>query len=272
MTMKMFLLVILLASVTGGQTVPAPTPPSQSIPAEQENARKAKNLLDQVIQALGGQAYLSIQDINQEGRTYSFFHGQPNSVGLVFWRFYRFPDKDRIELTKKRDVTYVYNGDQGFEITFKGTSLQDPKDLTDYLRRRKYSLDWVLRKWLAEPGVALFYEGPTVAEQKSVEQVTIMNTHNEGVTLFVDASSHLPVKKSFSWRDPTDKQRNVEEEIYDGYRLVQGVMTPFSITRTYNGDMSNQRFLNSVSYNKGVEDSMFNVSTTGNPHQPAPKK
>jgi len=54
------------------------------------------------------------------------------------------------------------------------------------------------------------------------------------------------VKKSFSWRDPTDKQRNIEEEIYDGYRLVQGVMTPFSITRTYNGEMSNQRFLNSI--------------------------
>jgi hypothetical protein len=54
--------------------------------------------------------------------------------------------------------------------------------------------------------------------------------------------------------------------------LVQGVMTPFSITRTYNGDMSNQRFLNSVSYNKGFEDSMFNVTPTNNPHQPAPKK
>ena len=29
-------------------------------------------------------------------------------------------------------------------------------------------------------------------------------------------------------------------------------MTPFSVTRFYNGDMSNQRFLNSVSYNKGL--------------------
>jgi hypothetical protein len=267
--MKQFLFVLLLASVTMGQ---ATAPPSQSIPVEQENARKAKHALDQAIQALGGQAYLSIQDISQEGRTYSFFQGQPNSVGLLFWRFYKFPDKDRIEFTKKRDVTYVYTGDQGFEITFKGTHPQDPKDLADYLRRRQYSLDWVMRKWLAEPGVALFYEGPTVAEQKSVEQVTIMNARNQGVTLFIDVSTHLPAKKSFSWRDPTDKERNVEEEIYDGYRLVQGVMTPFSITRTYNGEMSNQRFLNSVVYNKGLEDSMFNVTATGNPHQSAPKK
>ena len=266
--MKQCLFVLLLVGVAVGQSASAS---SQSIPAEQENARKAKNILDQTIQALGGQAYLGIQDISQEGRTYSFFHGQPNGVGLLFWRFYKFPDKDRIELTKKRDVAYVFNGDQGSEITFKGPHPQDPKDLADYLRRRQYSLDWVLRKWLAEPGVALFYEGPTVAEQKSVEQVTIMNARNQGVTLYLDASTHLPVKKSFSWRDPTDKQRNIEEEIYDGYRLVQGVMTPFSITRTYNGEMSNQRFLNSISYNKGLDDSMFSLGTSATFPQ-APKK
>ncbi len=265
--MKQCLFVLLLVGVTLGQ---ATSPSLQSVPVEQENARRAKNALDQAIQALGGQAYLSIQDITQEGRTYSFFHGQPNSVGLLFWRFYKFPDKDRIELTKKRDVAYVFNGDQGSEITFKGPHPQDPKDLADYLRRRQYSLDWVLRKWLAEPGVALFYEGPNVAEQKSVEQVTIMNARNQGVTLYLDASTHLPVKKSFSWRDPTDKQRNIEEEIYDGYRLVQGVMTPFSITRTYNGEMSNQRFLNSVTYNKGLEDSLFSLGISA--AFPAPKK
>jgi hypothetical protein len=122
----------------------------------------------------------------------------------------------------------------------------------------------VLRHWLHEPGIALFYEGPTVAEQKPAEQVTIMNARNQGVTLFIDATTHLPVKKTFSWRDPTDKQRNVEDEVYDNYRPVQGIMTPFSITRFYNGDMSNQRFLTSVSYNQGLSDSMFGASVSPN--------
>jgi len=36
----------------------------------------------------------------QEGRTYSFFQGRPNSAGNPFWRFWKFPDKDRLELTK----------------------------------------------------------------------------------------------------------------------------------------------------------------------------
>src|SRR5882672_10570799 len=253
--MKFFLSILLLAAVAMAQSDSAP--PAQSVPVDQENARKARAALDQTIQALGGSAYLNIQDISQEGRTYSFYHGRPNSLGIVFWRFYKFPDKDRIELTKKRDVIYVYSGDKGYEITFKGTRGEDSKDLTDYLRRRHFGLDWVLRKWLAEPGVALFYEGQTVAEGKTVEQVTVMNTHNEGVTLYLDTSDHLPVKKTFSWRDPTDKQRNVEDEVYDNYRVVQGIPTPYTVTRFYNGDMSGQRFMTSVNYNQGVSESQF---------------
>jgi len=269
--MKHLLFALLLAATALGQTS-TPAAPPQSIPVDQENARKAKVLLDQAIQALGGQAYLKVHDISQEGRAYSFHLGQPNSVGALFWRFYRFPDKDRIELTKKRDVAYVYNGDEGYEITYKGTATADPKDVADYLRRRQNSLDWVLRKWLVEPGVALFYEGSTVAEQKAVEQVTIMNSRNQGVTLYLDASTHLPVKKTYSWRDPTDKQRNVEDEVYDNYRLVQGVMTPFIVARYYNGDMSNQRFLNSVSYNRGLSDSMFEPAGPVKSNKNAPGK
>ena len=39
----------------------------------------------------------------------------------------KFPDKERSELTKKRDVVYIENGDQGYEVTYKGTTLQDPE-------------------------------------------------------------------------------------------------------------------------------------------------
>ena len=261
--MKFYLAILLLAALALAQTDSAP--PSQSIPVDQENARRARAVLDRTIQALGGQAYLNIQDITQAGRTYSFYHGRPNSLGILFWRFYGFPDRDRIELTKQRDVIYVYKGDKGYEVTYKGAHPQDPKDLAEYLRRRRFSLDWVLRKWLSEPGVALFYEGPTVAEEKPVEQVTVMNAHNEGVTLYISTDDHLPVKKTYSWRDPTDRERNIEGEVYDNYREVQGVMTPHTITRFYNGDMSNQRFLTEVSYNQGISDAQFEPTAPSDP-------
>jgi hypothetical protein len=268
--MKILLSLLLLTGLGFAQAnAPGSSP---SIPVDQENARKARVLIDQAIQALGGQAYLSIQDVSQEGRTYSFYHGRPNSLGIQFWRFYKYPDKDRVELTKKRDVAYVYTGDKGYEITYKGTRAVDAKDLDDSLRRRQYALDWVLRHWLTEPGMALFYNGTSVAADKPAEQVTMLNSRNQGVTLDFDSNTHLPLKKSFTWRDPTDKERNVEEELYDNYRPVQGIMTPFSVTRFYNGDMSNQRFLNSVTYNQGLAESLFDAHTTYNSNQPAPRK
>src|SRR5580704_15469776 len=273
--MKYLLYAFLLSGLAFGQVsqpAPAPASTAQSIPVDQENAGKAKALLDQMVDALGGNAYLNIEDVSQEGRTYSFHLGESEGTGVLFWRFYKFPDRDRIELTKKRDVAYVYRGDQGFEITYKGVRADDPKSVADFVRRRKYSLEWVLRKWLHEPGMALFYDGPAVAAERDTQEVTLVSTHNESVDLYFDTSSHLPVKKSFSWRDPTDKEKNIEEEVYDNYKPVEGVMTPFSVTRFYNGDMASQRFLNSIRYNTGLNDSLFNVSVTYDSNQPGPRR
>src|SRR5260370_1940809 len=91
---------------TSSQAIPA-------IPTDQGNAQKARAILDQAIQALGGQAYLTVQDMTLEGRSYSFHHGEPNSLGTLFWRFKKYPDKDRFELTKKRDAIEIFTGDKG---------------------------------------------------------------------------------------------------------------------------------------------------------------
>ena len=200
-----------------------PVPQSQTVPADQENARHARALIDQALQALGGQAYLSIHNMEQEGRTYSFYHGRPTSNGVLFWRFVEYPDKERIEVTKERDVAYVYNGDKGYEVTYKGSHAMEKKDLDDYLRRRRFSLETLLRVWINDPKVALFYDGNALAGNLPAEQVTLINSKDEAVHLFFDIETHLPIKKSYTWRDPVDKERNFEEEIYDNFRLVQGV-------------------------------------------------
>jgi hypothetical protein len=265
--MKSWLAILLWALCLPAQITPSSqAPPKQQSPSQgatpqDENARKAKVLLDRMVQALGGQAYLNIQDVSQEGRTYGFYHGQPTGAGAPFWRFWKYPDKDRLELTKQRDWWIIHNGDKGFEVTFRGVSLEESKALQDYLRRRDHSLEWVVRRWLNEPGIALFYEGQAIAAEKQAEQVTILNAKNDAVTLFIDYNTHLPLKKSFTWRDPTDKQRNEEGEIYDNYKVVQGIPTPLSVTRTFNGDMANQRFITSVSYNQNLPDSLFDAET-----------
>ncbi len=259
--MKYLVLILVLAFSPGtgiGQSIPA---------SDLENAHKARALLDQAIQALGGQAYLSIHDVEQEGRSYSFYHGRPTSNGVLFWRFVEYPDKERVEVTKQRDVAVVYSGDKGCEVTYKGAHPLEKKDLDDYLRRRKFSLETMLRSWVNDPGVALFFDGNALAGNLPAQQVTLINSKDEAVHIFLDLDTHLPIKKSYTWRDPVDKERNLEEEIYDNYRPVQGVMTPWGFTRYYNGDMQSQRFLHGVHYNQGMNEAMFDPNSGYDPNK-----
>lgn len=285
--MKSLLSIFLLLAACLAQTS-APAP-AQAAGTEDENARKARTLIEQCIQALGGPAYLNSTSRSEEGRYFTFYHGQSNSGSVPYAAFSKFPDKDRFEVIHmrtyqfllfsvgnvpirgKQDVVVIHNGTKGYEITYKGTAAEDPTDTANFLRRRTHSLDWVLRKWISEPGVALFYEGAAVAAGKPVDQVTVMNKQNDSVTISLEQGTHLPIKTSYSWRDPADKMRNVEETVYDGYKPEEGIMTAHSITRYFNGDMAYQRFMNTVKYNQELPDSFFDASVTYNP-MTAPQK
>lgn len=249
------------------QTAPQKEGGTTSVPGAQSSddpgVRKARALLDKMIQALGGQAYLTMQTMEYSGRTYGFFRGEPAGTGAPFWSFWKWPDKERTELLKKREWKIIHNGDKGYEITYHGTAPEEKEALDDYLRRRYYSLQNVLRTWLNQPGLAFFYEGVGSAERKPAEQITILNAKNEGLTIFIDQNTFLPLKKTFQWRDPQTRDRVDESEIYDNYRNVQGIMTPFSVTRQRNGLNVNQRFINDVTYNRDLPDSLFQADVTG---------
>lgn len=281
--MKLFFAILVLVcsacaqAGTQAQNATTPTPKvapqvssSPSIALDKEalqNSNKAKTIIEQGIAALGGQTYLNIRNREQQGRTYGFHHGTPTGGGALFWGFSQFPDKERVEFTKERDVAQVFVGDNGWEITYKGPHPVEKKDLEDYLRRRKFSLDRVLRTWVNDPSVVMLFDGSAIAAQHPALQVTLVNAQNESVTLYFDTDSHLPIKKSFEWRDPVDKQKNLEEEVYDNYKPVSGIMAPYSITRFFNGDMSNQRFLVAVTINQGLDPAMFDPNSGYNPNK-----
>ena len=233
-----------------------------------QNASKAKTIIEQGIEALGGQTYLTIRDRQIQGRGYGFHSGRPTGSGGVFWGFAEFPDKERVELTKERDIAELYVGSKAWEITFKGPHPIEQKDLEEYLRRRRFSLETVLRTWINDPSVVMLFEGNAIAAQHSAFRVTLINSQNESVTLYFDTESHLPVKKTFEWRDPVDRQKNLEEEVYENYKVVSGVNVPFNLTRYFNGDMANQRFLNSVTINQGLDPAMFDPNSGYNPNKP----
>ncbi len=258
---SVFLLCFSLLPGQGSPSARAQTGAAQSSNVDPTVA-KAKELLAQMIQALGGDAYLHYTDVTQEGRTNGFYHGQPTGGTAPFWRFYKFPDKERVELTKQRDWIVIHNGGRGTETTFHGTRPEGDGANREYVLRDQYSIENVLRNWVKAQGTVLFYDGQGFTDNHQVEKVTVANAANQQETFFIDISSRLPIRKSFTVRDPKYKEKDTYSDIYSEYRLIQGIQTPMVVTRMKNDEMVSQRFLSKVSYNEGLKDDLFVPPTT----------
>ncbi len=96
-------------------TAPLPMQPQSAsgLDAGQSNARQARAVLDAMIQALGGPAWLAMKNQLREGHIAAFFHGQPDAGTTEYWEYHAWPDHDRIEFTKHRDVVQFYLGRAG---------------------------------------------------------------------------------------------------------------------------------------------------------------
>ena len=252
--MRIVALICLYVASLYGQQAPS-TKPADT----QSNQQKARTLVDQMVQALGGQAYLTAQDYYAEGR-FGSFHNESLVGSGLFYRFWKWPDKDRIELTKQRDIVQLYVGDQAYEITYRGIrpiDLHKEEKVGQAIVRRYYSLENVLRNWLKEPGILLLDEGPGISEGHMAEKLTIINSKNESVTILVDPSTHLPLEKRFSTRDPRYRERDEEVLIYGDWKEFQGINTPRMTVIKRNGETLSQQIILNITYNTHPSDLLF---------------
>ena len=76
------------------------------------------------------------------------------------------------------------------------------------------------------------------------------------------SNSHLPVKKIFILRDPQTRDRDEIAEVYDNWKKVQGINTPYNTLVMRNGELQRQYFVSNISYNNNLSDSLFTPRTT----------
>lgn len=255
--MKIRRVVLLLALLlSGGAALHAQAAGDATAEAEQA---KVKTLLQQMIQALGGDAWLHAPGYELTGRTSGFYQGKPTGEITDFFDYRQPPDKECVQLGKKRQVYEMFIGNQGWEVTYRGKRAIPQKEMDDYLRRRDHSVDAVARIWMKDTGALYLYGGQEQVERRLADKITILSSANDNVTLDLDANTHLPLRRSFEWRDPVYKDKNLDSEEYDDYHTFNGIATPFSIVRYHNGDMTNQRFLYNVVYGGAIPPEIFDV-------------
>src|SRR4030081_1479488 len=106
-------------------------------------------------------------------------------------------------------------GDRGGELPHGKKRAIPAEDMADYLRRRTHSIEAAVRIWMKQPGALYLYGGQESVERHLADRIPLQSADNDNLTIDLDASSHVPVRRSFEWRDPVYKDKNVETEEYD---------------------------------------------------------
>jgi hypothetical protein len=226
-----------------------------------KNAQQARAALDAMVKALGGDAWLNLKNQVREGHIAAFYHGQPDVGTVKFWEFHAWPDHDRLEYTTHRDVVQFYIGHEGTEVTYKGRKLLPQEQQDDYFRRRDHSIETAVKVWLKDPNTILVYEGQKLSERHLAEQVTLISAKNESITIQMDVQTHLPLRRTFQWRDPLYKDKNLDAEEYADYHLVNGLPTAYSISRFKNEEMVRQVFIDKVSYDQTLPPDFWDIES-----------
>ena len=248
-------------------------PSAAASPANgQTQEQRGRALLAQMVEALGGDAWLHRKDMTVRGRTAAFFHGAPNGSVVEYSGNRQFPTEGRPEAErigfitdksmffpgKKVDIVQVWVNGNGYEVTYKGRIALPKEQVEDYFRRRNHSIESVISDWIKQPGVMVIAEGSSMVERRPADKVSVLSANNDAVTIELDAATHLPLRRTFEWRNLEFKDHDEDAEQYDDYHVIQGLPTALTLTRYHNGDMTSQRFLSKVEYNTNLSPDLFN--------------
>jgi hypothetical protein len=256
MSWREILAVAVLAAVFLGGTAVCAAQDDQFLMPEQ-SAAKAKQLLDQAIEALGGSAYLNVRDATCTGRIGSFDHSGDVTGFEKFVDYAVPPFKERQENLPKRNIIDVYNNDKGWTLDRGGVSEEPKVEINDFQETVKKDLDNILRHRIHETGMVLRYGGPDVVDLKQAQWVELVDSENRTIRIAFADNTHLPIQETVETRDPRTQLKSSEIDYFSNYHPIEGVQTPFQITRERNQIKVFQVFFEGCHYNTSISDALF---------------
>jgi len=233
---------------------------------------RGKRVVYDALQALGGDAFLRMEDRVESGRAYSFDSGRLSglAVAKIYTRYLTEPNppapgqiylREREGFGKDEFQTYLFREDGAWEITFRGAQPLPDERVVNFKDSTRRNIFYILRNRLKEPGMSFYSQGSDRWENRPVEKVEITDADNVMVTVYFDQTSKLPVRQVFRRRNPEFKDFDTEVSLFAKYRDVGGgVQWPFDIRRDRNGDKIFEMFSDSVEINKGLKDDLFTLS------------
>jgi hypothetical protein len=219
---------------------------------------KAQALLDQMMQALGGQAFLSSRTLTTSGRSFSITDEQTTGF-VTFDSQVEYPDKRRFAYGsgKKKPIILINNGDEAWEVDRMGLTHQLPEQARRWKITNTYSLENLLRLRIREPGVLIQDAGSDFVENLAVRVLDILLSNHIEVKLYVNKADSLPVRVTYRVQNPQTQEWEEYSDVYGDYRNVQGIQTPMHITRSLNDDRVSETFRSTAKYNEAFPAGLF---------------
>jgi hypothetical protein len=245
-----------------------------------ESEAKAKQVLQQLIDALGGQVYLQVRESDCTGRLSEFNRNSQTAnaqfdYGYIgFHDLWKYPDRNRTEYelkgnrvaaffaagdmpTKRGKIIDIYAGDKGWVLDKGGVEEETASAIAQFQEQVKTDFDNLLRFRLKEDGLIFRYGGSDLVDLKMVDWVEIVDRYEVTYRAAVDRETHLPRRVFVIKRNEATRERTEEDNIFANFRVVDGVKMPMEITHEVDGRRTFEVFYNVCKLNTGLPDELF---------------
>lgn len=233
-----------------------PAPPAQT--------EKAEEIIKRGISALGGSAYLSVQNVVGRG-FYTPYQDGISQLPIRFLDYIVYPDKERTEFFNAGiRVVETNTGATGWLYDGATKSLHDqkPERIEDFKRSMRTNVDNLLRGWWRRENATISYAGRREAGLARRNE-TVRLTYPDGFWIEYEfgAKDGLPAKVIYK-RNRKLEESDETEEITEEERLakpvsIDGVTAAFVVDHFINGQQTSRTNYELIEFNRPLAASLF---------------
>ena len=166
------------------------------------------------------------------------------------------PDKNRMEYDPKGSIVDLYAGKQGWTLDRGGVSEEPAAAIADYQEQLQTDMNTILRFRMNDATLSLRYGGSEVVDLKLADWAEVVDHDGHTIRIAIDRTTHLPVRTVVMNHD-AEGQRVERSASFTTYHLIDGVQTPFQVSRFRNGQQVYQVFYDSCKYNTDLPPDLF---------------
>lgn len=234
--------------------------------------QKGRRVVDECIAALGGDAFLHVQNRVETGRAYSFYREQLSGLSLakIYTRYVKpsgpvkvgdVLEEERQSFGKEEQDGFVlFSHDGAWEVTFRGARPLEDQRAEDHKESVLRNVFYIMRQRLNEPGMTFFAQPSDFYENRPVDIVDITDDRNVTITVYFDHFTKLPVRQTTKRRNETYHDFDTETTEFGKYHTSGGIQWPSDIRRARNGNKTFELYSDSVEFNKDLKEDLFKVS------------